>query len=104
MKVSRKQFLQSVAAAPLQASQQPKTTGRGAGRPPNVLILMSDQHRPEMMTCAGQDLVPTPHLDRIAAQGVRFTNAYCPYPVCVGSRMSFLTGQYAHTHGAVNNE
>jgi arylsulfatase len=35
---------------------------------------------------------------------VRFTNAYCPYPVCVGSRTSFLTGLYAHNHRAVNNE
>ena len=60
MKVSRKQFLQTVAAAPMQSTPQaaPQT------RKPNVLILMSDQHRPDLMTCAGQDLVPTPHLDR----------------------------------------
>ena len=104
MKVSRKQFLQSVAAAPVQASQSPKPAAAKTQRSPNVLILMSDQHRPDFMTCAGQDLVPTPHLDRIAENGVRFTNAYCPYPVCVGSRTSFLSGLYAHHHGAVNNE
>jgi choline-sulfatase len=97
MKVSRKQFLQTVAAAPLQPAQK-------GSRLPNVLILMSDQHRPDLMTCAGRDLVPTPHLDRIAEHGVRFTNAYCPYPVCVGSRTSFLSGLYAHNHGAVSNE
>src|SRR5437016_12913341 len=85
MKVSRKQFLQTVAAAPLQAPKPASSTQR----PPNVLILMSDQHRPDLMTCAGHDLVPTPHLDRIAENGVRFTNAYCPYPVCLGSRTSF---------------
>jgi choline-sulfatase len=101
MKVSRKQFLQTVAAAPLQAAQRKDSP---PARRPNVLILMSDQHRPDLMTCAGRDLVPTPHLDRIAAHGVRFTNAYCPYPVCVGSRTSFLTGLYAHRHGAVSNE
>lgn len=56
------------------------------------------------MSCSGNELVPTPNLDRIAARGVRFTNAQCPYPVCVGSRMSFLSGLYAHGHGAVSNE
>jgi arylsulfatase A-like enzyme len=103
MKVSRKQFLQSVAAGPLQAVQKSGARQPGADRP-NVLILMSDQHRPDLMTCAGRDMVPTPHLDRIAEHGVRFTNAYCPYPVCVGSRTSFLSGLYAHHHGAVSNE
>src|SRR5260370_25910276 len=103
MQVSRKQFLQTVAAAPLQAAQKTRASKLNGDRP-NVLILMSDQHRPDLMTCAGLDLVPTPHLDRIADHGVRFTNAYCPYPVCAGSRTSFLTGLYAHHHGAVSNE
>ncbi|MGH9658770.1 MAG: sulfatase family protein [Bryobacteraceae bacterium] len=96
MRVTRKQFL-STAAAPLGNAQRP-------ARKPNVLVLLSDQHRPDLMTCAGRDLVPTPNLDRIASRGTRFTRAYCPYPVCVGSRMSLLTGRYAHQHGAVTNE
>ncbi len=50
---------------------------------PNVLILMSDQHRANLMTCNGNDLVPTLNVDRIAGNGVRFKRAYCPYPVCV---------------------
>ena len=71
MQVSRKQFLQTVAAAPLQAAQKTRAS-KSSGDRPNVLILMSDQHRPDLMTCAGRDLVPTPHLDRIAEQlGVR---------------------------------
>ena len=56
------------------------------------------------MTCAGRDLVPTPNIDRIASRGVRFTNAYCPYPVCVASRMALLTGLYAHSTGAITNK
>lgn len=56
------------------------------------------------MTCAGRDLVPTPNIDRIARRGVRFSHAYCPYPVCVGSRMSMLTGLYTHHTGAISNE
>ena len=71
---------------------------------PNILIIMTDQHRADLMTCAGRDLVPTPSIDGIASRGVRFTNAYCPYPVCVASRMSLLTGLYAHSTGAITNE
>ena len=72
-------------------------------RPPNVIVIMTDQHRADLMSCAGRDLVPTPNIDRIAARGVRFTNAYCPYPACLGSRSALLTGLYAHTTGAINN-
>lgn len=71
---------------------------------PNVLILMTDQHRFDMMTCAGNTAVPTPNIDRIAKRGVRFENAYCPYPVCVASRSSMLTGLYAHSTGAITNQ
>ncbi|OPZ19184.1 MAG: Arylsulfatase [candidate division BRC1 bacterium ADurb.BinA364] len=70
---------------------------------PNILLIMTDQHRADMMSCAGSSQVPTPNIDRIAARGVRFAHAYCPYPVCVASRMSMLTGLYSHTTGAVNN-
>jgi choline-sulfatase len=83
-------------------------TDRGANSAPahdkpNVLFIMTDQHRADLMTCAGRDLVPTPNMDRIAARGVRFSHAYCPYPVCLASRSSLLTGLYAHHTGAINN-
>ena len=70
---------------------------------PNILFIMTDQHRADLMTCAGRNLVPTPNIDLIASRGVRFTNAYCPYPVCVASRMALLTGLYAHSTGAITN-
>lgn len=72
-------------------------------QPPNVIVIMTDQHRSDLMSCAGRDLVPTPNIDRIAARGVRLANAYCPYPACLGSRSSLLTGLYAHNTGAINN-
>ncbi|MHC4630380.1 MAG: sulfatase family protein [Planctomycetota bacterium] len=83
-------------------------TSRGHHLPPqpdrpNVLFIMTDQHRADLMTCAGRNLVPTPNIDRIASRGIRFTNAYCPYPVCVASRMALLTGLYAHSTGAITN-
>ncbi len=61
-----------------------------ASHRPNILFIMTDQHRHDLMTCAGRGLVPTPNIDRIAARGVRFTHAYCPYPVCAASRMALL--------------
>ncbi|NKB69074.1 MAG: sulfatase-like hydrolase/transferase [Candidatus Latescibacteria bacterium] len=70
---------------------------------PNILLIMTDQHRFDMMTCAGDDTVPTPHIDRIALRGVRFANAYSAYPVCVASRMAMLTGLYAHQTGVIDN-
>lgn len=100
MQLTRKQFLAG-AAAPLSHSSEAATAG---ARRPNVLILLSDQHRWDLLNCAGWHQVPTRNLDRLAARGVRFTSACCPYPVCVGSRMSLLTGLYAHNHGAVTNE
>ncbi len=70
---------------------------------PNVVLIMTDQHRHDLMGCAGRAEVPTPSLDRIAARGVRFTDAYCASPICVASRMSMLTGLSSHTTGVSAN-
>ena len=61
---------------------------------PNILIIMSDQHSPHVIGCAGDPLVRTPNLDALAARGVRFENAYCASPLCVPSRMTFMTGRH----------
>lgn len=61
-----------------------------------MLVLMSDEHNPKVMGCAGHPIIQTPNLDRIAAGGVRFASAYCNSPICVPSRASFATGQYVH--------
>ncbi|MCP4642158.1 MAG: sulfatase-like hydrolase/transferase [bacterium] len=113
---SRREFvtyggLAATAAGLAGASPQPRPNTQPGLRPgeassarrPNVLLIMTDQHRADLMTCAGRDLVPTPNIDRIAERGVRFENAYCPYPVCLASRSAMLTGLYAHTTGAINN-
>ena len=62
---------------------------------PNILLIMSDQHTQKITGCYGDTTVSTPNLDRLAARGVRFDNAYTPSPLCVPARMSFLTGRYA---------
>lgn len=61
--------------------------------PPNILVLMSDQHNPRVTGCYGDRIVRTPNLDALARRGVLFENAYCQAPVCVPSRMSFLSSR-----------
>ncbi|HLJ15180.1 MAG TPA: sulfatase-like hydrolase/transferase [Bryobacteraceae bacterium] len=102
MPFTRKRFLQLAAAAPA----LPAVSGfaaEPAGHRPNILLIMTDQHRRNYMTAAGNSIVPTPNIDRIASRGVRFTNAICPYPVCAASRASLLSGLHAHTTGVINN-
>ncbi len=70
---------------------------------PNLLIIMSDEHAPQFSGAYGHPLVRTPHLDRLAAEGVLFEQAYCNSPICVPSRMSFMTGRYVHHVGAWDN-
>ncbi len=66
----------------------------------NLLFLCSDQHQTAAAGCYGSAEVHTPHIDEIAADGVRFEHAYCQAPVCVPSRGSIVTGLYPHRHGA----
>ncbi len=73
-------------------------------RRPNVLWLMTDQHNANCLSCAGHPNVRTPSIDRIAARGVRFTRAFANNPICSPSRISFITGQYLHTHGMFGND
>ena len=66
---------------------------------PNVLFILSDQHNAKCLGHKGHPDVKTPHLDRLAAEGVRFDNAITQNPICTPSRMCFISGQYAHNHG-----
>jgi choline-sulfatase len=97
--MTRKQFL-SLGAAPL----LPRfARGQAGSRPKNILLLMSDQHRPHAMGADGNPHAHTPNLDALARSSVRFDSAYCSNPVCVPSRASLLTGLYTHNHGALSN-
>jgi len=66
---------------------------------PNVLFILADQHNAKVLGCKGHPDVITPHLDRLAAEGVRFDNAITQNPICTPSRVSWLSGQYCHNHG-----
>ncbi|MCZ7600027.1 MAG: sulfatase-like hydrolase/transferase [Gammaproteobacteria bacterium] len=62
---------------------------------PNIVLLLSDQHAPSALGCAGHPFVRTPHLDALAARGVRFADTSCGNPLCVPSRMTFLTARHS---------
>jgi choline-sulfatase len=61
---------------------------------PNIVLIMSDQHAQRISGCYGDRAVETPNIDRLAAGGVTFDNAYCPAPICLPSRMSALTARH----------
>ena len=70
---------------------------------PNIVLIMCDQMRWDAAGFAGSPIVQTPHLDRLAANGVCFENAYCASPVCSPARASWLTGCYPHAHLQLRN-
>ncbi len=72
-------------------------------KPSNLLIVMSDEHDPRWMGCSGNALMHTPNLDRIAARGLRFTDAYTTCPICVPARAAFAVGRYNHEIGYWDN-
>ena len=69
---------------------------------PNILFVMTDQQRADALGCA-QDWMRTPALDRIAAEGVRFTQCITTTPVCVPARVTLATGRYPHNNSVWNN-
>ncbi len=79
-------------AAPLAALQT-------ARRRPNIIVLLADDQRWDSLGCAGNPIVRTPNIDRLAAGGVRFTNHFVTTAICVTSRASIFSGQYASRHG-----
>ena len=62
----------------------------------NLIVILAESHSQNLLGCYGDPIVKTPHLDRLARRGVRFTNTYCTSPICVPSRASFATGLYPH--------
>src|SRR3954465_10036842 len=73
--------------------------GAGAARPPNVVFILADNQGAWELGCYGNPDIRTPHIDRLAAQGVRFTHALSSNPVCSPTRATFLTGLLPSQHG-----
>lgn len=74
-----------------------------ADKRPNVLFILTDDQRSDALSCMGHPHLKTPHVDRLADEGLLFKNHYCTTSLCSPSRASILSGLYAHAHGVVNN-
>ena len=66
---------------------------------PNILLITSDQQHHDTIGKFNSK-IQTPYLDKLCDEGMNFTRAYCPSPVCTPSRASIITGQYPSSHGA----
>jgi len=102
--LNRRTFLRATAAAAL-AAAVPGGCRRGAGDVSNLLFVMADQWRFSAVGHASAPApVATPHLDRLARQGLRCNRAYVANPVCAPSRASVMTGRLPHQHGLIVNQ
>ena len=98
--LTRRGLLKAAACtSPLLALPIGALSGQTAGSRPNILYLMTDQHRADCLGCAGNKIIKTPNLDSIAADGVRFSNAYTSTPSCTPARAAILTGLSPWHHG-----
>ena len=92
------------APGPGRALADPPAAAAQAARRPSVLVILPDQWRGQDLGCMGNAEVRTPHLDRLASQGVLFRNTFANTPVCCPARANILTGKYAHKNGMVAND
>ena len=101
-------LLPAMGLLPLTASGQAQATDNNATQPsqrPNIIFILCDDMGYGDLGCYGQQRIETPNLDRMAEEGMRFTQAYAGSPVSAPSRASFMTGQHTgHTHVRGNRE
>ena len=75
----------------------------GRTRRPNIIVMMTDDHTTQAMSCYGSLLVETPNLDRLAREGMLFENCYVSNAISGPSRACILTGKYSHVNGFTDN-
>ena len=85
------------------AAGQVHSPREGKKRRPNFVVFMTDDQRQDAMSVAGNRILRTPNMDRIALEGVRFGESFVTNALCGPSRASFLTGLYSHAHGYISN-
>jgi N-acetylgalactosamine-6-sulfatase len=93
-RLTRRSFLAASVSSSLLAARQAQDQPSAAKRPPNVVLLLADDMGCQDPSCFGGSAVRTPHLDALAASGVKLTNFYAASAVCTPSRAAILTGRY----------
>ncbi|MFH1718104.1 MAG: arylsulfatase [Planctomycetota bacterium] len=101
--ITRRAFLKnaSILSATVALDASAARSAVGQRRKPNILYLMTDQHRGDCLGCAGNKIIKTPHLDSIAKDGVLFSSAYSSTPSCTPARSAILTGLSPWHHGMI---
>jgi len=103
MQVSRRDFLKVMGS-----TSALTLMGCGIGKPkvqkkPNILFIMSDDHAYQAISAYDDKLIQTPNIDRLANEGMKFTNACVTNSICAPSRATILTGKHCHLHGKIDN-
>ena len=95
--VSRRAVLGGVAGATALSALARRADADDA--PPNIVFILTDDHAADAVSAYGSGLNATPHIDRLAREGMRFDNAFCTNAICTPSRAAILTGTYSHVNG-----
>lgn len=98
--ITRRGFLGAAVAA---TAALGATNSGAATRKPNVIFAFSDQHRWQSLSFTEQPDLQTPHLARLASEGLTFSHCICNYPVCSPYRAIFLTGRWPYQQGVIDN-
>ena len=98
--LSRRALMAGGLSLPVLAAPAPPRRDRR----PNIVFVITDDLRFDGLACTGHAFARTPNLDRVAREGVSFTNFFTAVPLCSPSRASFLTGLYPHQHRIINND
>ena len=93
--MTRRTFMGTTASAVVGRTE---ARGQAGSRPPNIVFLMTDNHRWNLLGCAGNEIIQTPNIDRLAGRGVQFSNTFCTTSICAATRASILTGEYRREH------
>jgi len=89
---------------PVAGAGQQLFAGQKSGKRPNIVFVFADQMRAAAMGCMGNKQVITPHLDKLASEGLLVTNGISCQPVCSPYRAQLLTGRYGHSTGVIHND
>jgi N-sulfoglucosamine sulfohydrolase len=105
--ITRRAFVKTCATGVPALAATSLVTQRGAAAParrPNIVLIVSDDHGKGDLGCYGNPAIKTPNLDKLAAEGVRFTNAFCTTASCSASRSVILSGLHNHANGQYGHE